>query len=102
MGIPYIEKYLGVFTSGKVNSTKLMSVSICGEEEVQVINEGNPKVFNLQEGGETQEDYTKWFKSTDDIHCPISSYSLLSSSMLALSDKEAAIISIKNGTLTIN
>lgn len=45
VGIPYIEKYLGVFTTGKVNSTYPMIISICGKEEVSVLNEGSPEVY---------------------------------------------------------
>ena len=79
-----------------------MIISICGKEEVSVLNEGSPEVYQLTEGGETTTDIKGWFKTNDMINCPVISYSLVQSTLKPLSDKESKIVSIKNGVITIN
>mgnify|MGYP006906863649 CR=1 FL=1 len=101
-GIPRTKKYLAVMTTGKVLATNPLSINICGYEEIKLKNSDTESRVYDEGSLSSSLSIKDNFENSEEVECPISKYSLISSSFVSLSTTESQSVSINEDNLLIN
>ena len=88
-------------TIGKVMKNQPIKILICGKEQITVVSEAVKKFQQIVGSAKVTQDIAVLFKNSYNQNCPITKYQVVSSSGSLLVGVDAALVSMKDSSLTI-
>ena len=94
--------YLVAETKGKVKSSSLLSINVCGDEQVKLTTPGSISIFEEVGASQQERDMSKLFNSDHD-NSPVTKYTLLPLSETgSLDNEQSRVVTLTDNNLKID